>query len=68
MKSYRFARRSFLSAVGGAFALENVLRSMEAAAQGATSPMRLLVANYPVGTVRADFEPKGSGLTYETSR
>jgi hypothetical protein len=68
MKSYRFARRSFLSAIGGAFALENVLRSMEAAAQGATSPMRLLVANYPVGTVRPDFEPTGSGVTYETSR
>jgi hypothetical protein len=68
MMSYRFARRSFLSAIGGAFALENVLRSMEASAQGAPSPMRLLVAHYPVGTVRPDFEPKGSGTTYQTSR
>jgi hypothetical protein len=68
MMSYRFARRSFLSAIGGAFALENVLRSMEASAQGAPAPMRLLVAHYPVGTVRPDFEPKGSGTTYQTSR
>jgi Protein of unknown function (DUF1552) len=68
MMSYRFARRSFLSAVGGAFALENILRGMEASAQGATSPPRLLIANYPVGTVRPDFEPQGTGTTYKASR
>jgi hypothetical protein len=68
MMSYRFARRSFLSAIGGAFALENILRGMEASAQGAVSPKRLLIASYPVGTVRPDFEPTGSGTTYQTSR
>jgi hypothetical protein len=68
MRSYRFARRAFLSSIGGAFALENILRSMEASAQGAPPPMRLLIATYPVGTVRPDFEPQGSGTSYQTSR
>jgi hypothetical protein len=68
MMSYRFARRGFLSAIGGAFALENILRGMEASAQGAPSPKRLFIATYPVGTVRPDFEPTGTGTTYQTSR
>ncbi len=68
MMSYRFARRGFLSAIGGAFALENILRGMEASAQGAPPPKRLFIATYPVGTVRPDFEPTGSGTTYQTSR
>jgi len=68
MTSYRFARRAFLTAIGGAFGLENILRSMEATAQGMTSPPRLFIATYPVGTVRLDFEPQGTGTTYTASR
>jgi hypothetical protein len=57
MTSYRFARRSFMQAVGGAFGLKVMLRNMEASAQGMTSPPRVLVTHWPVGTVRPDFIP-----------
>lgn len=68
MKGYRFARRSFLRGVGGALGLRVMLRNLEAAAQGMTSPPRFLVTHHPVGTVRPDWEPKGTGTTYVTSR
>src|SRR3954467_15837028 len=45
MRSYRFARRSFLAGIGGAFALEVLLRSMESAAAGGTSPARMLLTH-----------------------
>ena len=69
MKSYRFARRAFLGSLGaGAVGLKTLLRNLEVAAATGTSPPRLLIGNYPVGTVRPDFEPQGTGTTYKTSR
>ena len=51
MISYRFKRRAFLAALGGAAGLELLLRNVEAAAQGMKSPGRLLVTHWPVGIV-----------------
>ncbi len=65
---YRFARRSFLYSIGGAVGLETLLRNLHASAQAAPSPPRLLVIHHPVGTVRADFVPTGSGTSYTASR
>lgn len=67
MRSYRFARRSFLAGVGGAFGLRVLLQDLEAMAQGATSPPRFLLTHWPVGTLRQRFLPTGSGSTYTTS-
>ena len=68
MPSYRFARRSFLAGIGGAFGLEALLRNMEAAAQGAGPPPRFLMMHWPVGTIRNQFIPSGSGTSYTTSK
>ena len=68
MPSYRFARRSFLAGIGGAFGLEILLRNMEAAAQGAGPPPRFLMMHWPVGTIRNQFIPSGSGTSYTTSK
>jgi hypothetical protein len=51
MISYRFKRRAFLAALGGAAGLKLLLRNLEASAQGMTSPGRLLVTHWPVGIV-----------------
>src|SRR5262245_50491576 len=51
MISYRFKRRAFLTALGGGVGLKIMLRNMEASAQTATSPARLLVTHWPVGVV-----------------
>lgn len=67
MKSYRFARRSFIAGIGGAFALEILLRNMEAAAEGATSPARMLLTHFPVGTYRQSYLPKGSQTDFTLS-
>jgi len=67
MTSYRFARRSFIASIGGAFALEVLLRNMEAAAQGATSPARMLLTHFPVGTYRQSYLPKGSQTEFTLS-
>ncbi|HYQ00244.1 MAG TPA: DUF1552 domain-containing protein [Polyangiaceae bacterium] len=67
MKSYRFARRSFLAGIGGAFALEILLRNMEAAAEGASSPARMLLTHFPVGTYRQSYLPKGSQTDFTLS-
>jgi hypothetical protein len=67
MRSYRFARRSFLAGVGGAFGLKIMLRNMEAMAQGMGSPPRFLMTHFPVGTLKARFTPGGSGSTYTPS-
>jgi hypothetical protein len=67
MKSYRFARRSFLSAVGGAVGLKVLLQNLEAMAQGETSPPRFLMTHFPVGTMRTRFLPTGTGASYEPS-
>jgi Protein of unknown function (DUF1552) len=68
MTSYRFARRSFLAGVGGAFGLKILLGNLEAMAQGATSPPRFLMMHWPVGTIRYHFLPVGSGRDFTFSR
>ena len=67
MRSYRFARRSFLAGIGGAFGLKIMLDNLEAMAQGATSPPRFLMTHWPVGTIRTQWVPTGSGTSYVTS-
>lgn len=67
MKSYRFARRSFLTAVGGAFGLHTLLRTMEASAAGAGPPPRFLLMNWPCGSVKYQYVPMGTGSTYTAS-
>jgi len=50
VSSYKFARRSFLQAAGGAATLLSpMLRSIEARAQGAKAPLRLLIIHHPLG-------------------
>jgi hypothetical protein len=68
MESYRFARRSFLAAVGGAVGFHSLLRSMEAGAQGMGPPPRFLMMHWPVGTIRNQFIPMGTGTGYTTSK
>jgi len=63
MSSYRFARRSFIAGIGGAFGLEVLLRNMECAAAGGTSPARMLLTHFPVGTYKQSYLPKGSSQT-----
>jgi uncharacterized protein DUF1552 len=67
MTSYRFARRSFIAGIGGAFALDILLRNMEAAAEGASSPARMLLTHFPVGTYRQSYLPKGSQTDFTLS-
>lgn len=67
MKSYRLARRSFFTAIGGAFGLQAILKNMEASAQGAGAPPRFLLTHFPVGTLRQRFLPQGTGESYEPS-
>ncbi len=62
MKSYRFARRSFLRGIGaGAVGLRTMLRSLESMAQGMAPPPRFLMTHWPVGTIRYLFLPTGTG-------
>jgi hypothetical protein len=65
--SYRFRRRSFLAGIGGALGLEMLLQNLEASAEGAKPPPRLLVLHWPRGVVRADFVPTGTGASYVAS-
>jgi hypothetical protein len=67
MKSYRFPRRTFLSALGGAFGLHALLRNMEAAAQGVGAPPRFLMVGWPCGSVKYPFVPMGTGTEYTAS-
>jgi hypothetical protein len=67
MMSYKFARRSFLSAIGGASCLEILLQNMEAAAQGAGAPPRFLMMHWPVGTMKYAYIPSGSGTGFTCS-
>lgn len=57
MRSYRFARRSFLAAIGGAFGLESMLSGFEAMAAGVAAPPRFLMTHWPVGTLKWAFLP-----------
>jgi hypothetical protein len=67
MMSYRYKRRSFLAAIGGAVGLHTLLGNLEASAQGVKPPPRLLIMYWPVGTVRYRFLPTGTGSNYVTS-
>jgi hypothetical protein len=67
MKSYRIARRTFLSALGGALGFHTLLRNMEAAAEGASAPPRFLMIGWPCGTVKYPFVPVGTGSAYTVS-
>lgn len=68
MKRYQMARRSFLTAVGGAVGLRIMLDNMTAIAQGAQPPPRFLMTHWPVGTIHYWFKPEGEGRNYKTSR
>ncbi len=67
MRAYRLARRSFIAGIGGAFGLEVLLRNMEAAAQGASSPARMLLAHFPIGTYRQSYLPQGGQTDFTLS-
>ena len=67
MSSYRFARRSFIASIGGAFALEVLLRSMESAAAGGTSPARMLLTHFPIGTYKQSYLPTGTQTNFTLS-
>jgi hypothetical protein len=67
MSSYRLRRRAFLAGLGGAVGLRILLENLEASAEGASSPPRLLLLHWPLGTVRQQFLPTGTGRTYVTS-
>ncbi|HEY6079462.1 MAG TPA: DUF1552 domain-containing protein [Polyangiaceae bacterium] len=58
-RSYRFARRSFMAGIGGAFGLKIMLRDFEAMAQGMGAPPRFLMVHWPVGTIKHQFLPNG---------
>jgi len=51
MTSYRFKRRAFLGAAGGAVGLKVMFRNLEASGQTASSPPRFLYSMWPVGIV-----------------
>ena len=51
MMSYRFRRRSFVTALSGGVGLKIMLRNLEGSAQGMRSPARLLVTHWPIGIV-----------------
>lgn len=64
MKSYRFARRTFLAGVGGAVGLKAMLSNVEAAAAGSPSPPRFLLTHWASGTLRHHFVPSAAGADY----
>jgi hypothetical protein len=66
-RTYRLARRAFLAGIGGAVGLKVLLRNLEAAAQGAESPARFVLAHWPQGTLRHRFLPSGTGSAYIAS-
>ena len=67
MKSYRFARRSFLRGIGaGAVGLRAMLRNLESMAQGMASPPRFLMTHWPVGTIATCSCRRAPGRTWPT--
>jgi hypothetical protein len=66
--NYRFKRRAFLSALGGAVGLETMLGNLEAAEIGTPSPPRLLATAWPIGTIPYHYLPTGSGRDFTMSR
>lgn len=68
MKSYKFARRSFLTGLGSASLLLPLLRSIEGQAQGLPGPVRFLVVHHPTGTVRDSWVPSVNGQSFTLNR
>jgi hypothetical protein len=66
-RSCRFARRAFLAGVGGACGFKVLLRNLEAAAEGAQSPPRFMLAHFPHGTLKYRFVPSGTASPYVAS-
>ena len=67
--NYQFKRRSFLQGIGAAVGLASFLRGLESAeAQQLAAPKRILFLQRPVGTVRQNWFPAGSGPDFELSR
>ncbi len=67
MSSYKIARRNFFAWTGAAVGLHTLLRNTEAAAQGMTSPQRLLLTHHPVGTIRPLWLCQGTGTNFTFS-
>jgi hypothetical protein len=65
--AYRVSRRAFLAGLGGAFGLQILLRNLEAAAEGAQSPARLLNMFWANGTMRQRFLPAGGRTDFQIS-
>jgi len=64
--SYQLKRRSFLQACGGSAALlAPLLRSIEARADGAKAPLRLLIVHHPLGAAPGlgSWRPNASATT-----
>lgn len=68
MPSYRLKRRHFVQGLGALTSVRLLLGNIEARAQGAPRPPRLLFVHWPGGTVHYHFKPEGSGADYTTSR
>ena len=67
MRSYRMARRSFLSGLCASSLLYPLLRSIEASAQGKPAPPRFLVLHHPLGCVYKQWLPTGGAGDYTLS-
>jgi hypothetical protein len=65
---YAVSRRRFLEGVGGGALWLALVNKLEAQADGAGSPKRLLIIQRPVGTVYENWWPKGTGTSFTLSR
>jgi hypothetical protein len=68
MTSYRLKRRHFVQGLGALVNVRLLLGNIEARAQGAPRPPRLLFVHWPGGTVHYHFTPVGTGADYTASR
>ena len=60
---------TWIALIGGAFGLKIMLRNIEASAAGPVAPIpRFLMMHWPVGTLRQQFIPTGTGTGYTTSK
>jgi Protein of unknown function (DUF1552) len=65
---YALSRRRFLAGVGASAAWLGLLGKLEAQAEGAPPPKRLLIIQRPVGTVYENWWPQGTGQSFTLSR
>jgi hypothetical protein len=68
LSSYLVSRRRFLESVGAGALWLSLVQKLEAQAEGAGSPKRLLIIQRPVGTVYANWWPQGTGTNFTLSR